>query len=171
MTCRPDSTIELRGIDKPLASLLCFKNACRFLITFLENQQLPLSTFFDNENLVTFLLYQLLFDIPSIDRSMNPITRLPFSDLSNRQRFSFTPVPSNPTVVDPGTRKPFKASIQAKPPKLTNREFVVVGSWTRMEHLAFLHGLRLYGPGKWKKLCDLIPTRYVALLDEPASLK
>jgi hypothetical protein len=42
------------------------------------------------------------------------------------------------------------------------------GRWTEWEKLAFLKGLRLYGRGNWKKISDMIPTRYVhAIRDTP----
>ncbi len=37
------------------------------------------------------------------------------------------------------------------------------GRWTPDEKLLFLHGLKLHGRGRWKKIRQFLPTRYVSV--------
>jgi Myb-like DNA-binding domain len=37
--------------------------------------------------------------------------------------------------------------------------FGLNGPWNNCEALAFLEGLESYGPGRWKKIAKLVPTR------------
>jgi hypothetical protein len=37
--------------------------------------------------------------------------------------------------------------------------FGLNGSWHKYEGLAFLEGLETFGPGRWKKIAKLVPTR------------
>lgn len=46
-----------------------------------------------------------------------------------------------------------------------------VGRWDHWERLAFLEGLRRYGRGRWKKISDMIPTRYVFVRQEYTSTR
>lgn len=93
-------------------------------------------------------------------------SRIPFANISNRQQKQSTADGKLPKAVDDSSTvqatKPTKAGGPAKRQNQPAKsEFILAGSWSKYEHLAFLHGLRLYGPGKWKKICELIPTRYV----------
>jgi Myb-like DNA-binding domain len=43
--------------------------------------------------------------------------------------------------------------------RMTSRFSSRSGRWTPEEKLLFLHGLRLYGRGRWKKIRQFLPTR------------
>jgi len=40
-----------------------------------------------------------------------------------------------------------------------NNPFGLNGPWNNCEALAFLEGLESFGPGRWKKIAKLVPTR------------
>ncbi len=83
----------------------------------------------------------------------------PLANLSNRQLCpSKDRVARKQTHVNMKDENPVKVTAFPKPQK-KNDPMCLLGPWTKHEHLAFLYGLRLYGPGRWKKIAELIPTR------------
>jgi len=55
---------------------------------------------------------------------------------------------------DPLDRQSTKLHVPAK-----INPFGLNGSWHKYESLAFLEGLESFGPGRWKKIARLVPTR------------
>jgi len=46
--------------------------------------------------------------------------------------------------------------------KKDSKKSTSIGRWEPWEHLEFLRGLRVHGRGRWKKIGEKIPTRYVS---------
>lgn len=65
----------------------------------------------------------------------------------------------NVTVEKPVGKSAGVAAIKRVPPSIPQSPTLKHGRWSPEEKLLFLHGLKLFGRGRWKKIRAFLPLR------------